>query len=173
MRMKRNMKGGARKKPTSLQVAAKMWSEVWDIWPTPNVPNGGRMMSLEDVLNKGYTKTGRRQVYLGALARRWSEVFEDLEDPKSRSSRLSRESSTNGKKSSNKSLFLNPVFATWLMNWPQGWADPNKSLEPTSYDSWATASCRLVQHMLSECSPFDWPEEKKADEPPSMFEVKQ
>ena len=58
MKMKKNMPGGARKKPTSLQVAAKMWSKAWNIWPTPNVPNGGRLMSLDLILNKGKTETG-------------------------------------------------------------------------------------------------------------------
>lgn len=39
-----------------------------DQWPTPNVPNGGRTMSPEDIANKGMTAKGKRQVGLENVA---------------------------------------------------------------------------------------------------------
>ena len=42
------------------------------LWPTPNVPNGGRAMSKEMALNGGYTEEGKkRQVDLGSAVRYW------------------------------------------------------------------------------------------------------
>lgn len=42
------------------------------LWPTPNVPNGGRVMSKEMALNGGYTKDGKkRQIDLGSAVRHW------------------------------------------------------------------------------------------------------
>lgn len=35
-----------------------------DLWATPNVPNGGRTMKPEDVVNRGATTKGKRQVGL-------------------------------------------------------------------------------------------------------------
>lgn len=40
-------------------------------WPTPNVPNGGRVMAEKDVLNKGMTERGKRQVPLEQTAKLW------------------------------------------------------------------------------------------------------
>jgi hypothetical protein len=37
------------------------------LWPTANCPNGGRTLSAEDVLNKGNTSNGKRQVDLRNL----------------------------------------------------------------------------------------------------------
>jgi hypothetical protein len=63
--MKANMPGGPRNTVTSLQVMAKMW-------PTPNTPNGGRTMKEEDILAKGATDKGKRQVGLENLAKMWT-----------------------------------------------------------------------------------------------------
>lgn len=41
------------------------------MWPTPNVPNGGRTMSEEDVTAKGATENGKRQVSLEMVTRMW------------------------------------------------------------------------------------------------------
>lgn len=49
---------------TPLAIAAKQW-------PTPNVPNGGRAMSPEDVEAKGSTARGKPQVDLGSVASLW------------------------------------------------------------------------------------------------------
>ena len=40
-------------------------------WPTPNVPNGGRTMSAEDIASKGATARGKRQVGLENVAEIW------------------------------------------------------------------------------------------------------
>jgi hypothetical protein len=67
--MKRRMgerdgSGANRTAITSLQVLVQMW-------PTPNVPNGGRTLTAEDVANKGMTDKGKRQVGLENAARYW------------------------------------------------------------------------------------------------------
>ena len=41
------------------------------LWPTPMVPNGGRVMKPEDVLNKGNTEKGKRQVGLESAVKLW------------------------------------------------------------------------------------------------------
>jgi len=41
------------------------------LWPTPNVPNGGRTMTAEDALNKGKTAKGKRQVGLENAVKFW------------------------------------------------------------------------------------------------------
>jgi hypothetical protein len=179
MRMKLRMKGGPRKLPTSLKVVARMWSEMWgEMWPTPNVPSGGRMMSVEKIFAGGYTENGKRQIYLGALVKAWRMVFEAREDTSSVSSPPGQGKSTPGSRSSGPSRFLNPLFLNWLMAWPPGWPDCNGNVGRTNFDCWETASSRLVRDMLSACCPFDWlaagsktaPREKaEVEEPPSMF----
>lgn len=42
------------------------------MWATPNVPNGGRVNSAEEVENKGSTEAGKRQVSLEAQTKFWS-----------------------------------------------------------------------------------------------------
>src|SRR5438105_5279483 len=41
------------------------------LWPTPNVPNGGRTLSPEDVAAKGRSAKGKRQVGLENVASLW------------------------------------------------------------------------------------------------------
>ncbi len=41
------------------------------LWPTPDVPNGGRSMSAEDTLAKGNTSKGKRQVGLANAVKFW------------------------------------------------------------------------------------------------------
>lgn len=50
---------------TPLAVASQQWM-------TPNVPNGGRYLSDEDVAAKGSTKAGKRQVGLESQSRMWT-----------------------------------------------------------------------------------------------------
>jgi hypothetical protein len=47
---------------------------------------------------------------------------------------------------------LNPLFVEWLMNLSRGWTDPTRSCDATDYARWETASCRLLQHLLSSFS---------------------
>lgn len=51
-----------------------------ETWPTPNVPNGGRTMSDEDVENKGATDKGKRQVGLENVATRFQWPTPRAED---------------------------------------------------------------------------------------------
>lgn len=46
--------------------------EASSMWSTPNVPNGGRTLSPEDVLNRGRTAKGKRQVGLENEASLWA-----------------------------------------------------------------------------------------------------
>lgn len=41
------------------------------MWTTPNVPNGGRVLSAEDVAARGATGKGKRQVGLEMEAKYW------------------------------------------------------------------------------------------------------
>lgn len=52
-----------------LAIAAQ---EALSMWATPNIPNGGRAMSAEDVAAKGNTDRGKRQVDLGSQAAHWA-----------------------------------------------------------------------------------------------------
>ena len=45
---------------------------VWHLWATPNLPDGGRTLSDEDVVSKGATLKGKRQVDLGNQVRVWA-----------------------------------------------------------------------------------------------------
>jgi hypothetical protein len=47
---------------------------------------------------------------------------------------------------------LNPAFVTWLMGWPEGWADAGRSLAPTSFARWATVSCHWLRLLLGSRS---------------------
>ena len=44
---------------------------------------------------------------------------------------------------------LNPRFSEWIMGWIPGWTHPRSSIARTDYERWATASCRLLRHLLS------------------------
>lgn len=57
-----------------------------------------------------------------------------------------------GLKSSGTRHVLNPDFWTWLMNWPQGWSLPTRPTSKQGFDSWETASSRLVRRTLSAYS---------------------
>lgn len=80
------------------------------MWATPNVPNGGRRMSAQDVVKRGATAQGKRQVGLEMEA----EYFRP--DPTT---------PTHGDPSSpptpDSRPRLNPRFVEWLMGFPDGW----------------------------------------------------
>jgi hypothetical protein len=48
---------------------------------------------------------------------------------------------------------LNPAFVCWLMGWPEGWSDAGRSLAPTSFVAWGTASSAWLRALASSCSP--------------------
>jgi site-specific DNA-cytosine methylase len=47
-----------------------------------------------------------------------------------------------------KLLRLNPNFVEWLMGWPPNWSKLTP-IEPSDYSYWETASCHLLQDLLS------------------------
>lgn len=118
------------------------------LWKTPDVPNGGRTMSAEDVAANGATDKGKRQVGLENQAR-YSELT--WLTPKARDSKsaegpagmkrndpdlnviachsfpqapetqpLGSESLPTSQTSRRR---LNPAFVDWLMGLPPGWTD--------------------------------------------------
>jgi hypothetical protein len=113
------------------------------LWPTPNVPNGGRTMSTEDVMNKGNTAKGKRQVNLGnavklwptASARDWKSSNASPETM-NRNSRPLNEVVTQGQGGS-----LNADWVEWLMGYPIGWTSlpdyraPRKAKQTARKDS--------------------------------------
>lgn len=57
--------GGQSKRMTEGGGLRKLEDQIeGELWMTPNVPNGGRVLSEEDVLAKGSTANGKRQVGL-------------------------------------------------------------------------------------------------------------
>jgi len=52
-------------------LARRICASASGLWPTPDVPNGGRNMTREDVLNKCRTATGKRQVGLANAVNVW------------------------------------------------------------------------------------------------------
>ena len=66
--------------------------------------------------------------------------------------RLVRPSRT-GDGSSPIILRLNLRFLAGLMNWPQGWANPNSPVETSKFERWVTESSQVVRLTLSSyCS---------------------
>lgn len=113
------------------------------LWPTPNVPNGGRTMSPEDIENSGATDKGKRQVGLENVAklfatpaaRDWKSGGASVETMSRNSRPLNEQAShlprpdqatgANGRKSpSTSGLRLNPAFDCWLIDWPWWWTNP-------------------------------------------------
>jgi hypothetical protein len=81
------------------------------LWATPCVPNGGRTMSEEDVLNKGTTAKGKRQVGLEMQSR-----YSRLDPP-------TNDGPTSSAKDPTSRRRLNPRFVEWLMGFPPGWTE--------------------------------------------------
>jgi hypothetical protein len=62
---------GERQSHTYKRGNATLQGAASGMWPTPDVPNGGRAMSAEDVAAKGSTNKGKRQVGLENAAKFW------------------------------------------------------------------------------------------------------
>jgi hypothetical protein len=91
---------------TPLSIAAQMW-------PTPNVPNGGRVVPKDanwTTLRTAYKADGKKiQVGLESAARKTSQ------DSGNQSDALSGRSTP--------PTLLNPEWVEWLMGFPIGWTD--------------------------------------------------
>lgn len=107
------------------------------LWYTPNVPNGGRVLS-PDTSPTGKTADGiKRQVGLENQVNQWmtprsNEVgqwqYANLQQTK-KTLTLTGQAFSHpdpviypvGQVSSHPRRSLNPLFVEWLMGWPQGW----------------------------------------------------
>lgn len=136
-------------------------------WPTPSIPGGGRTMTEEDVIAKGATAGGKRQVGLENVSKFWSTPNENRNtkaapshgnghgrtlagdaishsSPPAQQIQDGPESSSDTPSSRRR---LNPLFVAWLMNIPIGWT----SRGPINCDAWETRSSLWLRHLLSAC----------------------
>ena len=112
-------------------------AEQAEHWMTPNVPNGGRVLPEADVIAKGATADGKRQVGL-EMQSRYFRQDQATQNP-------GDESSSNGRTLRRR---LNPAFVCWLMTWPWWWTHPAPiSFAPEAMALWLS---KARQH-LSNC----------------------
>jgi len=83
------------------------------LWKTPDVPNGGRTMTAEDVAANGSTDKGKRQV---GLENQVCHSFRQAQETPPHGSESSPNATTSPRR-------LNPNFVDWLMSLPPGWTD--------------------------------------------------
>ena len=126
-------------------------------WATPNTPNGGRTLTESDVIAKGATDKGKRQVPLDQQARFFSPQDQKTQD--------GQPSSTDGPNSLPPLVKkrLNPNFAAWLMGWPPYWdqiapidfglsetdANPSKSPLPGAFSAWRSESMKHLHGIIA------------------------
>lgn len=141
-----------------------------DLWATPNPPSGGRTMKAEDVIAKGKTANGKRQVDLANQVRVWptpdayprggpQDVEKrkagghsvNLQDAVAFPTPTSRDWKDNGQSPAelerNSTTLatiaggsLNPRWVEWLMGYPLGWTALKDSETPSCRRS-PTKSC--------------------------------
>ena len=145
MAMKARMKGGPRKTITSLQVASKLWQTPSNAdtlgghlsrggdrsdelllrgqvkqWPTPKATEAGS-------LNR--SPQGGPPQDLAISAKQWATPRaneaqqQNSQDAHVALSRQAPRSLIGGRKSSENTRRLNPLFVEWLMGWPTGMTD--------------------------------------------------
>lgn len=142
------------------------------LWYTPNVPNGGRVLS-SDTSPTGITADGiKRQVGLENQAGYWPTIRAhevgnyqysrgDKSKPvetltgKSVSFHLAHPTYQVGETSSHPRRSLNPLFVEWLMGWPPGWT----LLAWTDFACSATALSAWKARMRSALLQLGLPEE--------------
>lgn len=135
------------------------------LWPTPNVPNGGRTMSEEDALRKGRTAKGKRQVGLESAVKFWPTPRSSPNENRQTRPTASQQAGKHGMNlatavnlwatptvhgntnrvgvspTSGNGLAtqvggsLNPNWVEWLMGYPIGWTDLKGSETPSSRKS--------------------------------------
>lgn len=120
--------GGGKPKRLEVEVGRQMW-------PTPDVPNGGRGIPRDAVIrgNSVYTQDGRKvQVGLANAVKMWPTPTGQMARPDF--ARATRESCHGGDdlgtavhlsrgETSQSSGQLNPQFVSWLMGFPIDWCD--------------------------------------------------
>ena len=120
------------------------------LWPTPNVPNGGR--SLAHVTDwrsdrTAYHKGKKCQVTLNEAVRRsWPTPTAHNAKECAAPSEFNRNTPTLAAQASNggprtQGMSLNPAWVEWLMGWPIGWTDL-KPLAMDKFRRWSAAHGR-------------------------------
>lgn len=167
-------------------------------WPTPRVCEGKRSSGMNRTefyrlwatpAYRDYRSTEASQDTHNKNSRPLSEQVGKWVSTQHTSSPQGQTPKKTGKKSSSTSRRLNPLFVSWLMNWPLGWSNLSLRIEPSNFACWETASSLRVLDLLLEyfltgsCPPA--PKRKKAkkkrtkrkardEEPPEMgFELKE
>ncbi len=137
------------------------------LWKTPDVPNGGRTMSAEEVAANGATDKGKRQVGLENQTKVWptpnardGDKWNNREPGHHRqvnlsgaanfhSSRPAPETQPHGSESlpsgSTLRRRLNPNFVDWLMSLPPGWTD----YAPVETESWFSRVRSRLEYLLN------------------------
>jgi len=106
------------------------------LWKTPDVPNGGRTMSAEDVAANGSTDKGKRQV---GLENQVYHSFPQGQPTPPHGSKSSPNAPTSRRR-------LNPNFVDWLMSLPPGWTD----YAPVETEWWYSRVRMRLECLLSE-----------------------
>ena len=138
------------------------------MWPTPSIPGGGRTLSDAEVMAKGKTAKGKRQVGLENVARLWPpEAADEMETLDSTDSGLPPQRvvgsgfshpaqviSNPGQACLSRIYLLlprsvkrrlNPRFVDWLMGLPPGWTNC-EPVATESFHSWRhTHTARLIE----------------------------
>jgi hypothetical protein len=94
------------------------------LWPTPNVPNGGRTIHHAEFKgNTAYHNGKKVQVGLEAMVKMW---------PTPGGSRPHDTDQISGRLANEIGGSLNPTWVEWLMGFPEGWTDLGASATPSS-----------------------------------------
>src|SRR5690242_3453599 len=98
------------------------WREAMKpyLWMTPHTPNGGRVNTAEEILNKGMTKNGKRQVSLESQVKMWPTVTANTAKNCSDGSNYHLDGAIWEVEGSGS---LNPTWVEWLMMYPPGWTE--------------------------------------------------
>ena len=90
-----------------------------ELWPTPNVPNGGRTTwHAEQEGNSFYHKGKKVQLVLEQAVRLATQTSRDWRSVKASPATHDRNSRPLSEQIGGQ---LNPTWVEWLMNWPLGW----------------------------------------------------
>jgi len=119
------------------------------LWPTPNVPNGGRscahVTEWSESGKTAYHNGKKVQVGLEHAARHWpTPTVNDSKNCTLPPSQVKHDNIPgallrDGEKAGGS---LNPTWVEWLMGWPLGWTD----LRP-----WETARCHSALPLRGAC----------------------
>ena len=118
-------------------------------WPTPNVPNGGRV-NPEGTSPTGMTPDGeKKQIGLEEIAKKWATPVamdyrsdSSTADDRRHSPPLGRQVLKGTGPESKRSL--NPLFVEWLMGLPREWTDCDASATE-SFRSWLRTHSGFLQ----------------------------